>query len=76
MRKPFSRFLSLILAMFLVLCTVTPVLAATYRPGAQSGPSSSYAGGAYYSNYKRVSITRDNRTDLIEIALSQMGYQE
>lgn len=49
---------------------------ATYRPGAQSGPSSSYAGGVYYENYKRVPITGDNRTDLIAIALSQLGYQE
>ena len=76
MRKLFMWLLCLMLVLVLVLGTVMPTLAATYRPGAQSGPSSSYAGGMYYSNYKRVPITGDNRTDLIAIALSQLGYQE
>ena len=76
MRKQFRRSLSLVLVLFLLVGSVVPVMAATYRPGAQSGPSSSYANGMYYSNYKRVPITGDNRTDLIAIALSQLGYQE
>ena len=52
------------------------VFAATYRNGYQSGPSSSYKNGRYYQNYTRVPLPGDNRTDLIAIALSQLGYQE
>ncbi|MBQ8880751.1 MAG: CHAP domain-containing protein, partial [Oscillospiraceae bacterium] len=76
MRKCFTRMLSLVLVVVLLLSVASPALAATYRPGAQSGPSSSYASGMYYGNYKRVPITGDGRTDLIAIALSQLGYQE
>ncbi|MBQ7857276.1 MAG: hypothetical protein IJ351_01400 [Oscillospiraceae bacterium] len=76
MRKIWSKALSVFLALVLVASAVCPTLAATYRPGAQSGPSSSYAGGIYYQNFRRVPITGDNRTDLIAIALSQLGYQE
>jgi hypothetical protein len=39
-------------------------------------PSGSYAGSRYYENYKRVPVTGDGRTDLVAIALSQLGYQE
>ena len=76
MKKIFTRTLSALLALCLALGLVTPAMAATYRPGAQSGPSSSYAGSRYYENYKRVPITGDGRTDLVAIALSQLGYQE
>ncbi|MBQ7344696.1 MAG: CHAP domain-containing protein, partial [Oscillospiraceae bacterium] len=76
MRKIFSRSLALMLAVIMLWSMVGNAFAATYRPGAQSGPSSSYAGGVYYENFKRVPITGDNRTDVIAIALSQLGYQE
>lgn len=76
MRRTSARLLSLLLVLTLVLSTFAPALAATYRNGAQSGPSSSYKGGKYYANYQKVPITGDNRTDLIAIALSQLGYQE
>ncbi len=68
------------LALLVVMsCLVTGTLsasAATYRNGAQSGPSTSYKNGRYYKNYLKVPITGDNRTDLLAIALSQLGYQE
>ena len=76
MKTIFTRTLSVLLILVMVLGVVTPAMAATYRPGAQSGPSSSYAGSRYYENYKRVPITGDGRTDLVAIALSQLGYQE
>lgn len=76
MKKLFTKALCLLLVVLMAASTVTPALAATYRPGAQSGPSSSYKNGMYYDNYKRVPITGDNRTDLIAMALSQLGYQE
>ena len=76
MKNILTRVLSVVLVLVMVLGVVTPAMAATYRPGAQSGPSSSYAGSRYYENYKRVPITGDGRTDLVAIALSQLGYQE
>ena len=76
MRRVFTKTLSAVLALVMLITLVSPALAATYRPGAQSGPSSSYAGSRYYENYKRVPITGDGRTDLIAMALSQLGYQE
>ena len=65
MRRTSARLLCLILVLTLVFTTVAPALAATYRNGAQSGPSSSYKGGKYYANYLRVPITGDNRTDIV-----------
>ncbi len=80
MKKKFSRVISAVLALVVVLSclvvSVVPASAATYRNGAQSGPSSSYKNGKYYKNYLKVPITGDNRTDLLAIALSQLGYQE
>ena len=76
MRRTSARLLSLLLVLTLMFTTLSPALAATYRNGAQSGPSSSYKGGKYYANYLRVPITGDNRTDLVAMALSQLGYQE
>lgn len=76
MRKRFSRLLAIVLAIALLASLVVPAAAATYRPGAQSGPSSSYKNGRYYDNYTRVPITGDGRTDVLAIALSQLGYQE
>ena len=57
MKRTHIRFLSLALVLTFLVSVVTPALAANYRPGAQSGPSGSYAGGEYYENYKRVPIT-------------------
>ncbi len=79
-KRIFTRTISVVLALLVVMsCFVTGSLsasAATYRNGYQSGPSTSYKNGRYYQNYLKVPITGDNRTDLLAIALSQLGYQE
>ncbi len=80
-RKGFTRVVSAMLTLMMVLSclfvgSALSVSAATYRNGAQSGPSASYKNGRYFENYKRVPITGDNRTDVLAIALSQLGYQE
>ena len=71
--RTLSAFLSVLMLVSCFCMFDFSASAATYRNGAQSGPSSSYAGSRYYRNYKRVPITGDNRTDLIAIALSQPG---
>jgi len=79
-KKFFRRAVSVLLCvLIMVSClvvAVVPASAATYRNGAQSGPSTSYKNGRYYKNYLKVPITGDNRTDILAIALSQLGYQE
>ncbi|MBQ9743402.1 MAG: hypothetical protein IJV88_07105 [Ruminococcus sp.] len=80
MKNRLTRTLAAILALLMIVSALAvstiPASAAVYRNGAQSGPSASYAAGRYYRNYQQVPITGDNRTDLIAIALSQLGYQE
>ena len=80
MKTFFKRALAVVLAVLMAFPNVsgftTTAYAATYRNGWQSGPSSSYKSSKYYSNYCKVPITGDNVTDLLAIALSQLGYQE
>jgi len=47
----------------------------TYRSGANS-VSTSYKNGRYYANLMQVPITGDGVTDVLAVAMSQMGYQE
>lgn len=76
MKRTVSVLLALLIAVSCLFMAVVPTSAATYRNGAQSGPSTSYKNGKYYKHYLKVPITGDNRTDLLAIALSQLGYQE
>ncbi len=81
MKSIFKKMVTVVLAVVTVLVFIisqpgVTAFAATYRNGAQSGPSSSYKSGKYYTHYTNVPITGDNRTDLLAIALSQLGYQE
>ena len=54
---------------------ISDVSAANYVTGDNS-VSSSYKGSIYYKNFSRVPITGDARTDVVAVALSQLGYQE
>ena len=55
--------------------SVIPASAATYRTGA-NGIQSSYASSRFYSQFQKIELTGDGRTDVLAIALSQLGYQE
>ncbi len=71
MNKRFKKFVSLLLSISIIAITaVTPVSALTY-----SG-SSSYMSGKYYTALKKVELTGNQRTDIVNIGLSQVGYQE
>ena len=72
MKRTVSVLLALLIAVSCLFMAVVPASAATYRNGAQSGPSTSYKNGKYYKHYLKVPITGDNRTDLLAIALSQL----
>ena len=67
------RILKRILVMALVAAVLVPVVPAQalYYNG-----SSSYESGKYYQNLTEVVLTGDPRVDIVNIAMSQLGYQE
>ena len=50
--------------------SVTPMLTPSYTP------SASYRSGKYYTQLCKVSLTGNQRTDLVNVARSQVGYHE
>ena len=76
--KQVKKVLAIVLALATLLTLlVAPVSATSYRPNASgNGASSSYQSGKYYQYLQNITLTGDKRTDVIAVALSQMGYQE
>jgi len=76
MKKIYIRKISLIL-MLAILVNIFSIsaTAAGYVTGANS-VSASYSTDRYYKNFKAIELTGDGRTDVLAIALSQLGYQE
>ena len=68
MKQIKKRILSAVLA--LTMLTPAPVRAVDYAG------SDSYKTGKYYRALQEVTLTGDPRTDIVNIALSQVGYQE
>ena len=68
MKQIKKRILSAVLA--LAMLTPAPVRAVDYLG------SDSYQTGKYYRALQEVTLTGDPRTDIVNIALSQVGYQE
>ncbi len=70
------RVLTFLIALtFLLPLIALPVSAVDYRTGANA-VSSSYQNGRYYRNLMQIPITGDGVTDVLAVALSQLGYQE
>ena len=76
--KQTKKVIAILLAIATVLTLfVAPVSAASYRTNANgAGASSSYQNGKYYKYLQNITLTGDKRTDVIAVALSQLGYQE
>ncbi len=71
LKKISASILALVLAIAIILPqAVTPVSALSY-----SG-SSSYRSGRYYRQLTAVKLTGNQRTDIVNVAKSQIGYQE
>ena len=71
--KKTVKIVTCILCAVLVLASMMPsasALTPTYTP------SSSYQNGKYYTNLKNVTLTGDQRTDIVAVAKSQVGYTE
>ena len=65
-----KKFLSLAMAGALTLALTAPIHALRYEGTA------SYESGKYYRALTEVALTGDQRVDIVNIALSQVGYQE
>ena len=79
MQKKLSRALACILAILMILSTISfmEVSAATvtYRTGA-NGPASTYKSSKYYTHVTSINLSGDGVTDTLAVALSQLGYYE
>ena len=70
MKRSIKRTAAAVLAAVLSLGVAMPVRALEYQG------SESYMQGKYYEALQQVKLTGDSRTDIVNIALSQVGYQE
>lgn len=71
MRKLWKTFLTLLLVLTLVSSLLPAEAAGTSYT--VSGP---YGESVYYENLKALTLTGDYRTDLVNVALTQVGYHE
>lgn len=70
MSRKIERLFALALTVTLTLSLTTPVHALRYQGSPQ------YMSGKYYRALTEVRLTGDQRTDIVNVALSQVGYQE
>ena len=78
MKKKLVRIMAVLLcALMIVPCfsIMTSAEAFTYRSAA-NGVSSSYKGSKFYNNLTQINLTGDGVTDVLAVALSQVGYVE
>ncbi|MBQ7416070.1 MAG: CHAP domain-containing protein [Oscillospiraceae bacterium] len=74
MKRTGKQIISRLLALALLISAVLP--AAQPTQALEYTGTESYMAGKYYEALKRVRLTGDPRTDIVNIALSQVGYQE
>ncbi len=74
MKRNFKSIMSLILALALFMSLATTGLAVS--PSPYSGMSSYYKESVYYDNLMKVDLGSNQITNLINVAVSQLGYTE
>ena len=72
MQRRFNRILSWALAAVLLVSVVIPAVTQPVSALSYSG-SASYMSGKYYKALTEVKLTGDPRTDIVNVALSQVG---
>ena len=75
MKKTRRTTFLLLTALVLTWTLSFPAGALSYRKGA-NGASASYRAARYYAHLSKVPLTGDGRSDVLAVALSQLGYQE
>lgn len=73
MKSIIKNTLALLLSAVVAFSTVLSVNASL---SVQYSPSSSYQSSKYYKALKNVKLTGDNAADIVNVALSQVGYHE
>lgn len=74
MKNPIKRIVSSLLALVLAVSVVFPNIS-TASALRYTG-SASYRSGKYYTALTQVTLTGNQRTDIVNVAKSQIGYQE
>lgn len=74
-KKRILRLLSVSLVLLMLPLFYVPASAGSFVKGT-NGASDSYKSGPYYDRLLAVPQTGDQRTDVLAVALSQIGYQE
>ena len=72
-RMKINRFIALLMSLFILLGSGALLISAatpTYEVSKQ------YEKSKYYQNFKKVPLSGDQATDVVAIALSQLGYRE
>ena len=69
-----KRFLSICLVIAMI-CSMMPMIT-PFASGLTYNGSSSYKSGKYYTQLTGVQLTGNQRTDIVNVAKSQIGYQE
>lgn len=75
MHTTMKRFVSVVLAAALTVSAWIPALIQPVNAVDYVG-SESYMSGKYYQALKQIKLTGDARTDIVNVALSQVGYLE
>ena len=70
------RFRNVVTGLLAVLLTVATLCVAAYAVEPSYKVSSAYKDTLYYHNLQAVELTGDGATDVITVALSQLGYHE
>ena len=76
MRTSFKRILSFALALALCLAVLPAVSGTVQAATVNYSVSSAYASSPYYTALCGVTLTGNQREDIINVALSQVGYRE
>ena len=75
MKNKSARFLSIMLILAMLISLLPPGMVVEVEALSYSG-SSSYKSGKYYQRLTSVQLTGDQRVDIVNVANSQIGYQE
>lgn len=77
MKKTLLQTVSVLTAVLIVASSLcSSAFAATYKKGQTDTASSSYMSSKFYQNFLDIPLTGDGRTDVLAVALSQLGYSE
>ena len=76
MKKVFKRALAMLLVLAMITSTLPPFIQEAQAASFSYTGSSSYRSGKYYTRLMNLTKTGNQRVDIVNVAESQIGYQE